>query len=428
MRRNSMRPRVGPGSPPVVHRFDYSLQDLAMESRTVPAATACRARAGGRRHPATPSSPPSPTQLGRPRRRRSCRCPTPRPTAGVSLRTVYHHFPDRPRRLTAVAEWAEQPRSARSPPDRRRRRPRRPRPAHLRPGRPADRPRPGHLRRRRRATSARRRRLRGRPPRDRRAPHRPRRAAGADHPGHRRRRPAGVGRRRRPARRRPRAHRGRGRPRPRPSRWPRSSPTSAPGAGHGMMLRREPTLNASSTSSWRSPGAPATSTSTTTRRHVIRLDRRLFSATVYPADYGFIPDTLGEDGDPLDALVLLDDPTFPGCWVASRPVGVFWMEDDKGPDAKIICVPGRRPPVGRRAGDRGRPRARCGPRSSTSSTSTRCSSPTSTRTPAATRARDRPGPRSRPRSPATSRTDATRRGQRSRTAQMPGPRSTIGGS
>ena len=74
-------------------------------------------------------------------------------------------------------------------------------------------------------------------------------------------------------------------------------------------------------------------------RGVIKLDRRLFSATVYPADYGFIPDTLGEDGDPLDALVMLDDPTFPGCWVSCRPVGVFWMEDDKGPDAKIICVP-----------------------------------------------------------------------------------------
>ena len=73
-------------------------------------------------------------------------------------------------------------------------------------------------------------------------------------------------------------------------------------------------------------------------RDVIRLDRRLFSATVYPADYGFIPDTLGEDGDPLDALILLDDPTFPGCWVSARPVGVFWMDDDKGPDAKIICV------------------------------------------------------------------------------------------
>ncbi len=74
-------------------------------------------------------------------------------------------------------------------------------------------------------------------------------------------------------------------------------------------------------------------------RHVFRLDRRLFTATVYPADYGFIPDTLSEDGDPLDALVLLDDPTFPGCWISARPVGVFWMEDDKGPDAKVLCVP-----------------------------------------------------------------------------------------
>jgi inorganic pyrophosphatase len=74
-------------------------------------------------------------------------------------------------------------------------------------------------------------------------------------------------------------------------------------------------------------------------RDVIRLDRRLFSATVYPADYGFIPDTLGEDGDPLDALVLLDDPTFPGCWVSARPVAMLRMEDDAGPDAKIICVP-----------------------------------------------------------------------------------------
>ncbi len=75
------------------------------------------------------------------------------------------------------------------------------------------------------------------------------------------------------------------------------------------------------------------------KHHVLRLDRRLFSATVYPADYGFIPDTLAEDGDPLDAMVLLDEPVFPGCWVSARPIGVFWMEDEKGPDAKIICVP-----------------------------------------------------------------------------------------
>jgi inorganic pyrophosphatase len=74
-------------------------------------------------------------------------------------------------------------------------------------------------------------------------------------------------------------------------------------------------------------------------RHVLHLDRRLFSATVYPADYGFVPDTLAEDGDPLDALVLLEEPVFPGCWVRARPVGIFWMEDEKGPDAKIICVP-----------------------------------------------------------------------------------------
>ena len=73
-------------------------------------------------------------------------------------------------------------------------------------------------------------------------------------------------------------------------------------------------------------------------RHIFRLDRRLLTAMTYPADYGFVPDTLAEDDDPLDALVLVDDPTFPGCWIRARPIGVFWMEDEKGPDAKIICV------------------------------------------------------------------------------------------
>ena len=73
-------------------------------------------------------------------------------------------------------------------------------------------------------------------------------------------------------------------------------------------------------------------------RGSIRLDRRLFSATFYPADYGFVPDTLAEDGDPLDVLVLLDEPTFPGCLVVCRPIGVFSMTDEKGPDAKIIAV------------------------------------------------------------------------------------------
>lgn len=78
-------------------------------------------------------------------------------------------------------------------------------------------------------------------------------------------------------------------------------------------------------------------------RHRIRLDRRLFSATVYPADYGFVPETLAEDGDPLDVLVILEEPTFPGCWIEVRPIGVFWMEDEQGPDAKIVCVPDRDP-------------------------------------------------------------------------------------
>src|SRR5436309_8151459 len=70
----------------------------------------------------------------------------------------------------------------------------------------------------------------------------------------------------------------------------------------------------------------------------IRLDRTLFTATQYPGDYGFIEGTLGQDGDPLDALVLVGDPTFPGCRIRARPVGVFYMTDEKGPDEKIICA------------------------------------------------------------------------------------------
>ncbi|MEU7003008.1 inorganic diphosphatase [Nonomuraea sp. NPDC046570] len=74
-------------------------------------------------------------------------------------------------------------------------------------------------------------------------------------------------------------------------------------------------------------------------RQRIRLDRLLFTATAYPYDYGFVPDTLAEDGDPLDALVLGEVPTFPGCVIRTRPVAVFWMRDEQGPDAKILCVP-----------------------------------------------------------------------------------------
>jgi inorganic pyrophosphatase len=71
----------------------------------------------------------------------------------------------------------------------------------------------------------------------------------------------------------------------------------------------------------------------------IVLDRRLFTAMAYPADYGFVEGTLAEDGDPLDALVLVSDPTFPGCRIRVRPIGVFHMTDEKGPDEKVLCVP-----------------------------------------------------------------------------------------
>lgn len=70
----------------------------------------------------------------------------------------------------------------------------------------------------------------------------------------------------------------------------------------------------------------------------IVLDRMLFTSMRYPADYGFIDNTLAGDGDPLDALVLVGEPTFPGCNVDARVVGVFHMTDEKGPDEKLICV------------------------------------------------------------------------------------------
>ena len=71
----------------------------------------------------------------------------------------------------------------------------------------------------------------------------------------------------------------------------------------------------------------------------IRLDRMLFTSTRYPDDYGYIDGTLGEDGDPLDALVLLEEPTFPGCVIRCRALGMFRMRDEKGGDDKVLCVP-----------------------------------------------------------------------------------------
>ena len=71
----------------------------------------------------------------------------------------------------------------------------------------------------------------------------------------------------------------------------------------------------------------------------IRFDRTLFSAVHYPMDYGFILNTLAEDEDPLDAMVLLWEPTFPGCLIEAKPIGAFKMWDEKGSDEKVLCVP-----------------------------------------------------------------------------------------
>jgi len=71
----------------------------------------------------------------------------------------------------------------------------------------------------------------------------------------------------------------------------------------------------------------------------IKLDRFLFASVVYPTDYGFIPQTLGEDGDPLDAMVVVTEPTFPGCMIPVKVIALFRMRDDKGVDDKVVCVP-----------------------------------------------------------------------------------------
>ena len=74
-------------------------------------------------------------------------------------------------------------------------------------------------------------------------------------------------------------------------------------------------------------------------RGVMRFDRRLLGSLSFPADYGYVPETIGADDDALDALVLLNEPTYPGVWVASRPVGVSWIGTEGGREAKLLCVP-----------------------------------------------------------------------------------------
>src|SRR5436305_2897371 len=76
---------------------------------------------------------------------------------------------------------------------------------------------------------------------------------------------------------------------------------------------------------------------------VFRLDRALYSPMHYPGDYGFIPGTLADDGDPLDVLALVEEPSFPGCLIEVRPVGILNMVDNEEADQKVIAVPNRNP-------------------------------------------------------------------------------------
>ena len=78
-------------------------------------------------------------------------------------------------------------------------------------------------------------------------------------------------------------------------------------------------------------------------RKIIRLDRVLYSSVHYPVDYGFIPGTRAPDGDHLDAMVVVEEPTFPGCFVTVRPIGLLHMVDEKGEDFKVLAVPTRDP-------------------------------------------------------------------------------------
>jgi inorganic pyrophosphatase len=71
----------------------------------------------------------------------------------------------------------------------------------------------------------------------------------------------------------------------------------------------------------------------------IKLDRFVSASVVYPTDYGYVPETLAPDGDPLDVLVCVSEPTFPGCHVFTKVIGLFKMSDEKGPDDHVVCVP-----------------------------------------------------------------------------------------
>jgi inorganic pyrophosphatase len=77
--------------------------------------------------------------------------------------------------------------------------------------------------------------------------------------------------------------------------------------------------------------------------NALALDRVLYASVRYPYDYGFVPNTLADDGDPLDGMVMMDEPTFPGCVIAARPIGMLEMIDGGDRDEKILCVPDKDP-------------------------------------------------------------------------------------
>lgn len=79
---------------------------------------------------------------------------------------------------------------------------------------------------------------------------------------------------------------------------------------------------------------------------LIKMDRYLYSSSMYPGDYGFIPQTLAEDGDPSDILVMVNEPTFPGCLIEARVVGIFRMRDKGANDFKLLAVPHKDPLFG----------------------------------------------------------------------------------
>ena len=276
-------------------------------------------------------------------------------------------------------------------------------------------------------------------PGGRRPPHRHRRAAGADHPGHRRRRPAGVAprpaspcKRFRAAGRRRRRSRG-------PFGGRDWSPTCAPGAEHGKMLRvadTERTIDVVV----EIPRGSRNKYEYDHETHVIQPRPAAVLGHGVSGRLRVHPRHPRRGRRPARRARPPRRPDLPGLLGVSRPVGVFWMEDDKGPDAKIICVPGRRPPVGRRAGDRGRPRTAAGRDRALLRRLQDARARQALEHPRLRGHRRRPGPRSRPPSPGTSRTDqrptgSTRRSRRRRRSpgrrarrwagRRPGP--TIGG-